>query len=127
MFPGNTDAGRSDIAFQYAHSLDIIHDALEKGHGIIFDYVALAVDQQHTEVMGVKMLFILFIQSVHIFHDMRMGFLMFQDLFPGQTVDPGHGFMGQTEIPAALPGFRHPGMHVRVHDAVIHEFIIICR
>ena len=127
VFPGNADAGSAYIAFQNAHPLDIVKDPLEKGHGVILDHITLVVDQQHAQVISVKLLLVLFIQPVHILYDLSMGFLMLSDLFPGEVVDLGHGFMGQTHRPAALPGIRYPGMHVGIDDTVFHEFIVVCR
>ena len=127
VFPGDADTGCPDVALQYAHPLDVVNDALEKGHGIILDHIALVVDQQHTQVMGIKMLFVLFVQPVHVFHNLGMGFLVFDDLFPGQAVDFGHRFMGQVEILTALPGFRHPWVYVGIDDPLVHKFIVIGR
>ena len=127
VLPGNAYAGSPYVAFQYPHPLDIFNDTLEKRHGIILDHIALVIDQQHTQVMGIKMLFVLFIQPVHIFHNMGVCFLMFDDLFPGKTVDPGHHFVRQVKGPAALPGFCHPGMYIGIDDTVIHELIVVHR
>ena len=125
VFPGDADTGCPYIALQYAHPLDIVNDPLEKRHGVVLDHVALIVNQQHAQVMGIKMLFVLFVQPVHIFHNLGMGLLMLDDLFPCQTVDFGHRFMGQVQGPAALPGFRHPRVHVGIDDPFFHKFIVI--
>ena len=127
MFPGYADTGCTHIAFKDPYTLNIVNGPLEKRHGVIFDDVSVFIDQQHAQVMGIEMLFVLLIQPVNIFNHLYMFFLMFNELLISQTVHLGHGLMGYPHIPAPLPGFRHPRVHIGIQDPLIHKFIVISR
>ena len=55
------DAGCTHILLQHTHALNIFNNSLEEGHGIVFDNIAIFINQQHAQIMNIKMLLALFI------------------------------------------------------------------
>ena len=125
MLAGHADAGGTHILLQNAHSLNVLNNALEEGHSVIFNNVAVFVDQQHTQIMNIEMLLALLVQAVHILHDKLVGLLMLGNFLAAQLINLGHSLMGQTHSTAALPAFCNPGMHVGIDNPLIHKLLIV--
>ena len=125
MLTGHADTGGSHILLQHTHALDILDNALEKGHGIILDNITIFIDEQHAQIMNIKMLLALLIKAIHILYDELVGPLVLSNLLTAQLIDFGHGFVGQIQCTAAQPAFGYPRMHVGIHDALFHKLLVV--
>ncbi len=95
VFASNANAGSTNIFFQHAHTLDIFNNTLEERQSIIFDYIAIFINQQHTQIMNIKMLLALLIQTIYIFNDELVSFLVRINLALAQLVNSGQSFVRQ--------------------------------
>ena len=125
MLTRYADAGGANILLQDAHSLNIFIDTLEEGHSIILDNIASFINQQHAQVMNIKMLLALLIQAINIFNNKLMRFLVLDNFLTAQLINLRHGLVRQVHRTAALPAFCNPGMHVRVNNALVHKPFVV--
>ncbi len=121
----HADAGGTNILLQYAHTLNILDNALEERHSIVFDYIAVFINQQHAQVVDIEVLLALLIQAINIFNNELMRLLMRDNLFAAQLVDFRHCFMRQMHSTAALPAFSNPRMHVGINNTLFHKLSVI--
>ena len=125
MLARNADAGGTNILLQNAHTLNILDNALEERHSIVFDYIAVFINQQHAQVVDIEMLLALLIKTVNVFDNELMRLLVRDNLLAAQLVDFGHGFVRQMHSTATLPAVGNPRMHVRVNNALFHKLSVI--
>ena len=124
--PGHTDAGSTHILLQDPHALDILDAPLEKGQGIVLQYIPVLIHQQHAQVVRIEILFVLFKEPVHILHHILMDFQGLFQLLGRQAHPVGrHGLMVQFPCFAPAPGLRYPRMDVGVYNALLHEFVVV--
>lgn len=57
---GHRKARRTTVLFEHTHALNIINAPLEERQGIVFEDIPLFINDDHGQVMGVKILLILF-------------------------------------------------------------------
>ena len=125
MLTCNADTGGTNILLQHAHTLDILDNALEERHSIVFDDITVFINQQHAQVMDVEMLLALLIQTINIFNNELMRLLMRDNLLAAQLVDFRHCFMRQVHSTATLPAFSNPWMHVGINNTLFHKLSVV--
>ncbi len=124
--PGHADAGCTHILLQDPHALDVLDAPLEEGQGIVLQYIAVLIHQQHAQVVGVEVLLVLVEQAVHILHHIFVPFQGLLQLLGTQPYPVGrHGLMVQFPCFAPAPGLSHPRMDVGVDDPLVDELIVI--
>ena len=125
MLARNADAGGTNILLQNTHALNILDNALEERHSVVFDYIAVFINQQHAQVMDIEMLLALLIKTVNVFDDEFMRLLVRDNLFVAQLIDFGHSFVRQMHSTATLPAVGNPRMHVGVNNTLFHKLSVI--
>ena len=126
MAAGHRNTGRTHVLLQHPHALDIFDASLEERHGVVFQYVADFIHQQHTQIMAVEILLVLFKQAVHILDYILLQLQLVLQL-AGRQAHPihRHGFMVQFPGFAPAPGFGHPGMHVGIQNPFVDKFVVV--
>ena len=125
---GHRKARRTTVLFEHTHALNIINAPLEERQGIVFEDIPLFINDDHGQVMGVKILLILFKKSIHISQDIFMQ-LQLPGQFIGRKAHPisRHGLMVLFTGIAATPRLSDPRMDIGIDDALFNELIIITR
>ena len=124
--PCHTNAGGTHVLLQDPHALDILDAPLEEGQGVVLQHIAFLIHQQHAQVVGVEVLFVLFEQTVHILHHILVPFQGLLQVLEAQTHPMGrHGLVVQFSRFTPVPGLSHPRMDIGIDDSLIDEFIVI--
>ena len=125
MRMGHADARRADILDADAHALYLARRHPVERQRIALEHAAVRIDEQQRQIVFLEKFADVLADAAEVIDRILMFRLKRGKLLFRQFARHVHLLRADAELPALLPGFRHPRMDIRVEYPLFYELAII--